>query len=71
MFSDFALSLILEIEEQRIESLYKDISAKMEILETIPENTNNDFKKEWWILINVSFSSGKGELKVEVPGVPG
>ena len=28
-------------------------------------------KKEWLIFMNISFSKGTGELKIEMPDVPG
>ena len=43
----------------------------MSILEPKPENIDDTSKKDWWILMNVSFSKGKGNLTVEIPDVPG
>jgi hypothetical protein len=71
LFSDLALSLTIEIEEKSILSLYKEIDKTLKISEPEPENLDINSNKDWWILMNVSFSKGKGILKVEIPNVPG
>ena len=71
LFSDLALSLTIEIEENKILELYKELVRVIKISESKPENIDNDSEKEWWVLINLSFSKGKGNLKVEIPSVPG
>ena len=71
LFSDLALSLTVEIEEHNINKLYSELGNTMSILEPKPENIDDNSKKDWWILMNVSFSKGKGNLKVEIPDVPG
>ena len=71
LFSDLALSLTVEIEEQNISNLYSELETIISISESKPGNIDDDSKKDWWILMNVSFSKGKGNLKVEIPDVPG
>ena len=71
LFSDLALSLTVEIEEQNISNLYSELETIISISESKPGNIDDHSKKDWWILMNVSFSKGKGNLKVEIPDVPG
>ena len=71
LFSDLALSLTVEIEEQNISNLYSELETITSISESKPGNIDDYSKKDWWILMNVSFSKGKGNLKVEIPDVPG
>ena len=71
MFSDLALSLSVEIEENKIGDLHKTLSAILTVSDFDSKNVNLGSKKEWLIFINVSFSNGKGELKIEQPSVPG
>ncbi|MDN5201971.1 hypothetical protein QQ008_11370 [Fulvivirgaceae bacterium BMA10] len=70
MFSDLALSLSIEIEENKIPALHSTLSEILKV-SGLKENVNPDSTKDWLIFINISFSSGKGELKREVPAVPG
>lgn len=71
LFSDLALSLNIEIEENKISDLHSELSKFIKISEPLPDNLNLNSSKEWWILMNISFSKGKGDLKVEIPNVPG
>ena len=71
LFSDLALSLTIEIEENKILNLYAEINKSMKVLEAKPDHLDPNSEKEWWVLMNVSFSKGKGNLKVEIPNVPG
>ena len=71
MFSDLALSLTIEIEENRISGLYRDLQGSISITEPEPTDLIDDSTLEWRIFMNISFSKGKGALKVEIPSVPG
>ena len=71
LFSDLALSLTIEIEEKNILDLYKKIGETLKISEPEPENLDNNSNKDWWVLMNISFSKGKGDLKVDIPAIPG
>lgn len=71
MFSDLALTLCIEIEENKIESLHKLFSSILNVSELKFQEINQESKKEWLIFVNTSFAQGKGELKQEIPDVPG
>jgi len=70
-FSDLALSLTIEIEEKDILKLHSTIEESMKISESGLENLNAKSKAEWWIFLNITFSQGTGDLKTDVPNVPG
>lgn len=63
MFSDLAMSISIEIEENKIQTLHKDLSLIVGISEIESDNFNLNSKKEWLIFMNISFGKGKGGLK--------
>ena len=71
MFSDLAMSLSIEIEENKIPKLQSELSDVVDLVDESPNDIDLDSKKEWLIFINVSFGKGRGALKNEVPEVPG
>ena len=71
MFSDLALNLSIEIEENKIQELHCALSLVVNVSELDLHDINLESKKEWLIFINTSFSRGKGELKQKIPEVPG
>ena len=71
MFSDLALSLSIEITENSIHELHKALGNVLTVSEFNPEDIRPTSKKEWLLFVNISFGRGTGELKKEVPAVPG
>ena len=71
MFSDLALNLSIEIEENKIQELHRTLSLVINLSELDLHDINLESKKEWLIFLNTSFSRGKGELKQVIPEVPG
>lgn len=71
LFSDLAISLTIEIEEKNINQLHQSLDNLISISELKSSDFNSESNKEWIIFFNISFSSGKGELKREVLSVPG
>jgi len=68
-FSDFSMSMIIEIEERKMENLYHDL-AKIIALSGY-DKFDAESTKECTILLSISFTKGTGNLKIEVPAVPG
>lgn len=68
-FSDISLSLTIEIEEYNIGKLYHELIQIMELQN--PSYLNSISKKERTIYLNITFTTGTGSLKIEVPSVPG
>lgn len=71
LFSDLALSLSVEIEENKIEALHKSLSSVLQVSDLNTNEINAKSGKEMFVFINISFGSGKGELTSEIPAVPG
>ena len=71
IFSDLALSLSVEIEENRILDLHRTLSGILGISDFDTESVQKESTKEWLVFINISFGGGKGELRTEKPAVPG
>ena len=69
-FSDLAMTLTIEIEAKNIRNLHQGLQE----IVTISSSLSDEIKMsedEWWILLNVSFSKGEGNLTVDIPNVPG
>ena len=68
-FSDISLSMTIEIEEFKIDKLYNELTKIIGVQNS--ELLNSISKKERTIYLNITFSKGKGDLKIEVPALPG
>lgn len=68
-FSDISLSMTIEIEEFKIDTLYNELTQILKLQET--DDVNSISKKERTVYLNITFSKGTGNLKMEVPSVPG
>lgn len=69
MFSDLEINLKIEIEEQHIGSLYDDLSGCLTLNEL--QNSSSTSRDDRLILLNITFTQATGNLKIEVPAVPG
>lgn len=67
-FSDLALSISIEVSPDKIRDLYDALKEHLRLdpfdFKEVNENTNIVF-------LNISFADGHGDLRVEVPQVPG
>ncbi len=67
-FSDLGLSLHIEIDSNKIQSLYQALKPALRLdafdFKEVNEKTST-------VYINISFADGHGDLKTEVPAVPG
>ena len=70
MFSDLALSLSIEIAPNKLDSLRTSLGNEMVLSESL-DSRPKPSTKECMIHLNLSFGKGTGDLKVEVPAVPG
>jgi hypothetical protein len=71
MFSDLAITFSIEVPEDKITKLHNALKSVLKISDISSEDVFNNPKKEWLIFMNISFSKGTGELKIETPEVPG
>jgi hypothetical protein len=69
LFSDVSLSMTIDIESNKIEALYEALNQCIEIEKN--EYSNSHSPKEVNVFLNISFAKSTGNLKVEVPMVPG
>jgi len=69
MFSDLEISLIIEVEESKIESLYHALEQQISMQNS--GKVGGDSSEMRIILINITFSKGTGNLENIIPAVPG
>ena len=67
-FSDLALSLVVELESSRLNSLHNCLAEILTIDEFNP-NTSV-FTGMTILFLNVTFLKGTGDLELEVPDIP-
>ncbi|MEI8048982.1 MAG: hypothetical protein WCI92_16485 [Bacteroidota bacterium] len=67
-FSDLSLSLILAVEECKLIELQASLKKIMSLggIDAEP----SDSKTESIVLLNITFTKGTGDLKIEVPDMP-
>lgn len=70
-FSDMALSLMLEVEPDKVTILFEALNKYMTVT-GLPEGyENKNTLKDITVFFNVTFGKGEGNLSIEVPQVPG
>ena len=69
LFSDLSLSLTIEIVEARIDDLYAALHHYIHMDEDV--HLASTSPKNRTVFLNISFSTGSGNLKIETPSVPG
>lgn len=70
-FSDLAISLVIDIETCKVNTLYHALSEKFTLDPFEDLKVKADDKRSTQIFFNISFTEGHGDLKIEVPSVPG
>lgn len=68
-FSDISITMTIEIEEFKIDALYRDLSKHMRLDDF--EFLHSIALTERTVYLNLTFVQGTGKLMVEVPAVPG
>jgi hypothetical protein len=68
-FSDFSISLMIELEEKKIDNLYNALGGCLSLDDSVKLNSASDTER--LILMNITFVKGTGNLRIEVPAVPG
>jgi hypothetical protein len=68
-FSDISLSLTLEVKELNIDKLFMDLKSYMSLNNF--EKINSFSNKDVLIFLNITFIMGTGDLRIEIPAVPG
>lgn len=68
-FSDLSLSLVIEAEESHIDQLYEALSTYLHMEDF--DRLNSTLSRERTIYLSVTFTNAMGNLKNEIPAVPG
>ena len=68
-FSDLSITMVIEIKELIVDKLYDELRDNIDIDKF--KYLNSTFQKERIIFFNITFNKGTGNLKIEVPSVPG
>lgn len=68
-FSDLSLSVHIEVPESRMDALYVALELQMR-LDPV-EKTESASDRERNVFLNITFIQGSGNLKTDVPAVPG
>jgi hypothetical protein len=68
-FSDVSVSLTIELEEKDVDNLYGALEKCVRLNRV--EKLNSTSKTERTIFLNITFTKATGDLRVEVPAVPG
>ncbi len=68
-FSDLSVSMLIEIDGKNINALYENLLQIISISKS--SDLIPDSETEFLILFNIIFTKGTGNLKVEIPSVPG
>lgn len=69
LFSDISIGLRIEIEENKVKKLHEALGRILSMSE-FTEKTS-DSTSERTVMLNITFTHATGDLKVEVPNVPG
>ena len=69
LFSDISLNMTIEIPAYNIDKLYDELTQVIVLQKA--ERMNSVSTKERTIYLNTTFSKGTGNLRIEVPSVPG
>jgi hypothetical protein len=67
-FSDVILSLVVEIEAHRINSLYERLGEILTLEGNIA--SHSVFTGIYILFIHITFSKSTGDLEIEIPNIP-
>ena len=68
-FSDLSITLMIEIMESKIGKLNAELRDIIAIDKYVHNNLTSQIERT--IYLNITFTKGTGNLKIEVPSVPG
>lgn len=70
-YSDLALSLSVEIGDDKVGALHHGLEAIMKIEKKNAQKPVGGSNSEVIVLLNISFAKGTGDLRNKIPDVPG
>lgn len=68
-FSDVSISMSIETEKRKVCSLYEALKEYMRVDDF--EEFESNSSKECLVLLNVTFTKSTGDMKIDVPAIPG
>lgn len=68
-FSDLSAGIVIQILESHVRPLYEDLTQIINLSASMDQVSDSESECE--ILFNITFSTGTGNLRIEVPAVPG
>ncbi|MBL7706602.1 MAG: hypothetical protein JNM21_13740 [Taibaiella sp.] len=69
LYSDISVNFTIEIQEWKIDTLYKELKGIVSIEEF--RYLNSTSQKERTVYLNTTFLKSTGNLSIEIPAVPG
>ena len=67
-FSDISLSLIIEIEERKLQAMLNALKTIVSIADSL--SSLSESTSECFIFLNIIFTKGTGDVEIEVPNIP-
>jgi len=68
-FSDISIAITIELEEANIQKLYFGLKNYLRLKDF--ETADSTSKAERIVFLHVTFTKGTGDLRIEIPAVPG
>ena len=68
-FSNITLSIKIELEELNIDKLFNALKSYMSLNDFGKINSSSN--RERLIFLNITFVKGTGDLRIEIPAIPG
>lgn len=68
-FSDISISITIEVAEANIDILYAELKKHLKLDDFEAIHASSDTERT--VYLNVTFAKGSGDLKIEIPAVPG
>ena len=69
-FSDLGASFTIELQRDKVETFYDLLSIDFSI-SSKTEVFHQSSTKDTWVLLNVTFGAGEGNMRNQFPDVPG
>ena len=69
-YSDLSIGFLIEIEGMKIGTFHRQLKKIVEVADP-KQFSPSDQRNSYLIFLNISFAKGTGDLKIDVPAVPG
>jgi hypothetical protein len=68
-FSDLSISLRIEIQACKLYKLLNELKVVLNMGDSEAEKSDSDLDCQ--VMLSISFAAGSGDLRIEVPAIPG